>query len=97
MIEPRGRWKRFLSVDEKINRLKEWQIIYPKAEKNIKIYYKGAYSEKTMECDVVGYVDDNEVIISINNMLHSIHPDYLAEMQKKGKVYYTRYRNPNEF
>ena len=40
MIEPRGRWKRFLSVDEKINKLKEWQIIYPKAEKNIKYTIK---------------------------------------------------------
>lgn len=97
MIEPRGRWKRFLSVDEKINKLKEWQIIYPKAEKNIKIYYKGAYSEKTMECDVVGYVDDNEVIISINNMLHSIHPDYLAEMQKKERFIILDIETPMSF
>jgi hypothetical protein len=39
-------------------------------------------SEST-KCEIIGFVDNNEVILNIEGQLHSIHPDYFIDMQKK--------------
>ncbi len=66
-----------------IYKLFELKIISPKASEIKELYYKGAYTKDAVECDVVGIVDNNEIILDINGELHSIHPDYLLDMQKK--------------
>lgn len=80
MISPKRKWRRFKSREEKIEILKELKIISSKASEIKTLYYKGAYTDDAVECDVVGMVDINEIILDINDELHSIHPDYLLDM-----------------
>lgn len=97
MISPRREWRKFESENEKIERLKEWQLISPKAKEIKKFYYKGAYTNEPTECDVAGFVDNNEIILYINGELHSIHPDYFADMQKKEKFIILDIETPMSF
>jgi DNA polymerase III epsilon subunit-like protein len=83
MLEPKREWKTFESIEEELEKLREWQLISPKATEIKQFYYKGAYTEKPVECKVAGFVDDNEIILYVNGELHSIHPDYFLDMQRK--------------
>lgn len=83
MLEPKREWRTFESIEEELDKLREWQLISPKATEIKQFYYKGAYTEKSVECKVAGFVDDNEIILYVNGELHSIHPDYFLDMQKK--------------
>lgn len=97
MITPKREWSSFKSESHKLEKLKQWELISPKAKEIKKLYYKGAYTQYPVECDVIGYVDDNEIIISINEQLHSIHPDYLLDMQKKEKFIIVDIETPMSF
>ncbi len=83
MLEPKREWRTFESVEEELEKLREWKLISSKATEIKQFYYKGAHTGKIVECKVAGFVDDNEIILYINEELHSIHPDYLFDMQKK--------------
>lgn len=97
MITPKREWRKFDSKNEKIEKLKEWKLVSPKATEIKKFYYKGAYTNEPIECDVIGFVDDNEIILYINGELHSIHPDYFADMQKKEKFIILDIETPMSF
>ncbi|QOX63908.1 hypothetical protein FRZ06_11485 [Anoxybacterium hadale] len=75
-------WNDFISNEEKIEKLKQWSLISPKSNIIKTLTYKGHYADKPTICDVIGYVDDNEIIIKIDEEISSIHPTYLKEMQK---------------
>lgn len=83
MLEPKREWKTFESIEEELDKLRKWQMISPKTTEIKQFYYKGAYTKKPVECKVAGFVDDNEIILYVNGELHSIHPDYFLDMQKK--------------
>ena len=83
MLEPKREWKIFESIEEELEKLREWKLISSKATEVKQFYYKGAYTDKLVQCNVAGFVDDNEVILYINGELHSIHPDYFFDMQRK--------------
>lgn len=85
MLTPRREWKEFNSIEEKLLKLKEYKIISAGAKEVKDLYYKGAYTEDVDLCDVVGFVDENEIVLNINGNLHSIHPDYFIDMQKSEK------------
>ncbi|MDU4884690.1 BRCT domain-containing protein [uncultured Clostridium sp.] len=97
MISPKRQWRKFESQEEKIEILKELKIISPKASEIKDLYYKGAYTKDAVECDVVGIVDNNEIILDINGELHSIHPDYLIDMQKKERFIIVDIETPRSF
>lgn len=97
MINPKRKWRKFESQEEKIEILKELKIISPKASEIKDLYYKGAYTKDAVECDVVGIVDNNEIILDINGELHSIHPDYLLDMQKKERFIIIDIETPRSF
>ena len=97
MISPKRKWKKFESQEEKIKTLKELKIISPKANEIKELYYKGAYTKDSVKCDVVGIVDNNEIILNINDELHSIHPDYLLDMQKKERFIIVDIETPRSF
>ena len=97
MINPKREWRKFESSEEKIEVLKELKLISPKANEVKTLYYKGAYTEDAVECDVVGIVDNNEIILDINGDLHSIHPDYLLDMQKKERFIIVDIETPRSF
>ncbi|HEX9027291.1 MAG TPA: BRCT domain-containing protein [Clostridium sp.] len=83
MLEPKREWKTFESIEEELEKLREWKFLSSKATEVKQFYYKGAFTEKSVECKVAGFVDDNEIILYINGELHSIHPDYFFDMQRK--------------
>ena len=83
MLEPKREWKTFESIEEELEKLREWKFISSKATEVKQFYYKGAYTDKIVECKIVGFVDDNEIILYVNGELHSIHPDYFFDMQRK--------------
>ena len=85
MLTPKREWKEFNSIEEKLLKLKEYKIISAGAKEVKDLYYKGAYTEDVDLCDVVGFVDENEIVLNINGNLHSIHPDYFIDMQKSEK------------
>lgn len=97
MISPKRQWRKFESQEDKIEVLKELKIISPKANEVKTLYYKGAYTKDAVECDVVGIVDNNEIILDINGELHSIHPDYLIDMQKKERFIIVDIETPRSF
>lgn len=97
MINPKRKWRKFESQEEKIEILKELKIISPKASEIKDLYYKGAYTKDAVECDVVGIVDNNEIILDIKGELHSIHPDYLLDMQKKERFIIIDIETPRSF
>ena len=97
MINPKRTWRKFESQEEKIEILKELKIISPKASEIKDLYYKGAYTKDAVECDVVGIVDNNEIILDIKGELHSIHPDYLLDMQKKERFIIVDIETPRSF
>lgn len=97
MISPKREWRKFESYEDKITVLKELKIISPKANEVKTLYYKGAYTKDAVECDVVGIIDNNEIILDINGELHSIHPDYLIDMQKKERFIIVDIETPRSF
>ena len=97
MINPKREWRKFESLEEKIEVLKELKLISPKANEVKTLYYKGAYTKDAVECDVVGIIDNNEIILDINGELHSIHPDYLIDMQKKERFIIVDIETPRSF
>ena len=97
MLEPKRPWREFYSLDEKIEKLKHWKIISPKATDIKELYYKGAYTDSVVICDIVGFVDDNEIVLNINNKLHSILPDYFLEMQKRERFIIVDIETPGSF
>lgn len=97
MITPKREWITFESEKDKIEKFKKWKLISPKATEIKKLYYKGAYTNEPVECDVAGFVDDNEIILYIKGELHSIHPDYFADMQKKERLIILDIETPGSF
>lgn len=97
MIAPKREWREFYSEDQKMDKLKEWKIISPKSNEIKKLYYKGIYTNHAVECDVIGYVDDNEIILEINSELHSILPEYFVEMQKRERFIIVDIETPKSF
>lgn len=97
MINPKREWIEFKSEEEKLEKLKELKIISSKSKEVKELYYKGVYTEDATLCDVVGFVDDNEIILNINGELHSIHPEYFIDMQKKERFIIVDIETPMSF
>lgn len=97
MISPKREWRKFETIEEKLEVLRELKLVSSKASEVKTLYYKGAYTKEAVECDVVGIVDNNEIILDVNGELHSIHPDYLLDMQKKERFIIVDIETPRSF
>lgn len=97
MIISKREWRRFYDEEEMLEKLKEWKLVSPKASEFKKFYYKGIYTNEPVECEIIGFVDDNEIILNINDEVHSIHPDYLVDMQKKERFIIVDIETPHSF
>ncbi len=84
----------FPSDEEKLSKLKEWGLVSSKAKEVKKFKYKGAYTDKELDCDVIGYIAKetnskclNKIcetaVIKIGEETHKIDPAYLKQMQSK--------------
>lgn len=81
-----GAWAKFLSEEDKIHRLKNFKLLPPKVSTiDREFYYKGAYIDKAVICDIVGYMyrDNDILVIKIRDKLHCIRGEYLKQMQDK--------------
>ncbi len=90
MLYPKKEYVQFKNLDEKLEKLKELKIISPTSKEVKDLFYKGIYVNEPTICDVVGFVDDLEIIIDIKEKLHSIHPAYFKEMQNKNFSIFSR-------
>lgn len=84
----------FKSEDDKISKLKSWDLLSKKATKIKEFKYKGIYVDVETPCQIVGYIlkyTNNDcidmayetVVIDIDGILHKISPMYLKQMQNK--------------
>ncbi|MEW9096125.1 MAG: exonuclease domain-containing protein [Clostridiaceae bacterium] len=82
----------FDNTNEKIDKLKEWKLLSPKADELKDIYYKD--KSDTYKCEVIGYFSRKTnsncldrsyetIAIKVNNNIIKIAPAYLFDMQKK--------------
>jgi len=67
-----------------LNFLKSLSLLSPKATSIKQFIYKGFYVLKPTKCEVIGYVDEIEIILDIEGSIHSILPNYFKDMQSKG-------------
>lgn len=90
---------RFSSLDEKIDKLKEWELIGKKDWKKLisgedtkikQILYKGAFVQGETNCEIIGYTTQKTyhglyeiAVIELNGETHKINPAYLKQMQSK--------------
>ena len=93
-LNENDRYLEFETFDEKIEKLRVWKMISPKAASIKQIVYKGVAANGTVFCNVVGYIEsdvlakDNDpqyetAVIEIGNDTHKINAAYLKQMQKK--------------
>lgn len=84
----------FSSTQEKLDKLKEWGLVSAKAKEIKKFKYKGAYTDKDVDCNVIGYIAKETnpkcinktcetVVIQIGEETHKIDDAYLKQMQSK--------------
>ncbi|MFW6015764.1 MAG: hypothetical protein ACOCRK_04955 [bacterium] len=88
MLPPKKRFSEFSTAEEKFHFLKKCGVL-KKDRKLIKkdFLYKGLYTQKAINCEIVGYIDINEIVIKFKDgRLHCIHPHYLKDMQKSSFV-----------
>ncbi len=83
MLYSKKEYIQFENLDEKLEKLKELKIISPTSKEIKDLFYKGIYVNEPTICDIVGFVDNFEIIIDIEGKFHSIHPTYFKEMQNK--------------
>ncbi len=85
MVPPQGDWHRFADEEEKLAYLRRNRLL-PKT-KDKPIYYNDPRSVVPVVCDVLGYVNEYILVISVNGALHCIHQDLLVEMQSQNVEY----------
>ncbi|QCH27957.1 exonuclease domain-containing protein [Clostridium tyrobutyricum] len=82
----------FNNLDDRMDKLKEWKLLSPKAEEEKDIYYKN--KDITYKCEIIGYLNKKTnsncidrfyetVVIKFDNDIIKISPAFLLEMQKK--------------
>ncbi|MGG7058416.1 hypothetical protein ACQPUZ_08980 [Clostridium tertium] len=84
---------KFNNEDEKILKLKEWSILSNSSKEIKKLIYRGAYTDTSIECDVIGYLEKftnnncidmsyETAVIKIGEELHKINPMLLKDIQE---------------
>lgn len=81
MIPPQKEWNTFADGVDKEKHLRLWGLSLSAPM----YFYDGYFSEGIVPCKLLGYQDDKTAIIQIEDELHCIRGEYLAEMQPKKK------------
>lgn len=82
MIPPKESWFEFSDFEEKLKFMVDHKLVsqsstYPKT-----LVYSGGYRSDPTNCTLMGYYERESIsVIQIENELHCINTDYLAEMQ----------------
>lgn len=83
MITLARAWVSFIDDAAQLLKFKQWGLVSQQAKEIIPLVYGGIYTKVPMSCEVIGYVDDYEIILEVGGQLHSMHPNYLRQMQGK--------------
>lgn len=71
----------FYDEDEKISYLKSVGLLSRTSKGYKQFIYDGSYAESACRCNIVGYLDGNTVVISLDENPHAISIDHFKEMQ----------------
>lgn len=82
MIPPKGSWFEFSDSEEKLKFMIDHKLVSPSSTHSRTLIYSGGYRSEPTNCTLLGYYKRESVsVIQIENELHCITTDYLAEMQ----------------
>ncbi|MEG0876817.1 MAG: 3'-5' exonuclease [Oscillospiraceae bacterium] len=80
MIPPND-WTRFASATEKLEFLKDLELV-PRTHNYLRRFiYKGAFKSRPEICTVEGYASPTTLVVEVCGELHCINADYLQDMQ----------------
>lgn len=82
-IAPKEGWHQFTSESEAIEYLQQPGVgLLPKTADALRpLVYRGLYADDVQAVQVLGYVDEYTLVISLNGQPHCISAAYLLEMQ----------------
>lgn len=82
LIPPTEKYVEFNNVEEKVQYLKTHDLISKTATDIKQFFYNGAYAEYVCPCEIVGYINNNVLVISLDKHLHCVDIIHFKEMQK---------------
>lgn len=81
LISPPDNWTRITDPDKLLEFSKELKLTPKTFIEPRPLVYIGHFTQEPQPCKLVGFVDKISVVISIAGQLHTIHPEYLLDMQ----------------
>lgn len=81
MITPADGWHRFTDPEELLAFSKQLKLTPKTFTEPKPLIYKGIYTDYPTPCKLVGYTGNSFVVIETSDGLHTIHAEYLREMQ----------------
>lgn len=81
MVPFRGEWTPFIDTKDKIAHFRRWGLIPQKGNEIRPVMVVDGYWDAPEPCTVVGYNGDNWAVIKMEDGIHSIYGEYLAELQ----------------
>lgn len=81
MISPADSWHRFTDPEELLAFSKQLKLTPKTFTEPKPLVYTGVFCDEPTPCKLVGYVDQTFVVIEVAGQLHTIHPEYLLDMQ----------------
>lgn len=81
MISPVDSWHRFTDPEDLLAFSKQLKLTPKTFTEPKPLIYKGIYTDHPTPCKLVGYTGNSFVVIETSDGLHTIHAEYLREMQ----------------
>lgn len=81
MVPIQGEWTPFADLDDQLEYFRAWGLVPPKSKKLRPILVVDGYFGTPRPCKVVGHQGESWAVIELEDGLHAIHGEYLAEMQ----------------
>ena len=80
-IAPPDGWSRITDAGELLAFSKQLKLTPKTFTEPKPLIYTGAFTKEPVPCRLVGYVDKHFVVIEVAGQLHTIHSEYLRELQ----------------
>lgn len=80
-IAPPDGWSRITDAGELLAFPKQLKLTPKTFTEPKPLVYSGAFTKEPVPCRLVGYVDKSFVVIEVSGQLHTIHSEYLRELQ----------------
>lgn len=91
LLPPHDSYTAFKNDEEKLNYLKNHNIINSKSLPDHPFIYRGVYASDCCDCEIIGYTPDDLIIISLDDHLHCLDSAYFKDMQTIDKNETTPY------